>query len=164
MMHQDLVAVGDEVKLYDGTDGYIHRLGWVSSTIRGLDDIYIQIPNSHLLHKPLTNISRAKRCQVKQILRFKYSDLDHIPTILEEIQSRVKETCPKLITKGTPYRAVICSYETDHVQAMVNFHFEIPSQTEAFYRNRQEVLVVIGSVMKEHGVEFALPVMETTQN
>lgn len=25
----------DEVKLYDGTDGYIHRLGWVSSTIRG---------------------------------------------------------------------------------------------------------------------------------
>jgi hypothetical protein len=35
MMHQDLVAVGDEVKLYDGTDGYIHRLGWVSSTIRG---------------------------------------------------------------------------------------------------------------------------------
>ncbi len=46
----------------------------------------------------------------------------------------------------------------------MNFHFEIPSQTEAFYRNRQEVLVVIGSVMKEHGVEFALPVMETTQN
>jgi hypothetical protein len=35
MMHQFLVAVGDKVNLYDGTDGYIHRLGWVSSTIRG---------------------------------------------------------------------------------------------------------------------------------
>ena len=127
-----------------------------------LDDIYIQIPNSQLLHKPLTNISRAKRCQVKQILRFKYSDLDDIPIILEEIKHRVKETCPKLITNGTQYRAVICSYEPDHVQAMVNFHFDIPSQTEAYYRNRQQVLLVIARVMKEHGVEFALPVIMGT--
>ena len=35
MMHPDSVALGDEVKLADGTDGHVHRLGWVSSTIRG---------------------------------------------------------------------------------------------------------------------------------
>lgn len=66
-------------------------------------------------------------------------------------------SCPKLVTEGATYRAVITSFEADHVQAIVNFHFEIPSQTEAFNRNRQEVLLVIARVVEEHGVEFALP-------
>lgn len=36
---QSDVAVGDEVKLGDGTGGIIHHLGWVSSSIRG----YVQV-------------------------------------------------------------------------------------------------------------------------
>lgn len=189
MLHRESVAVGDKVKLNDGTVGFVHRLGWVSSTIRGyvfsslsyycygwlemrdslivfslferLDDIYIQIPNSLLIHHPLTNITRAKRSQVKQTLRFKYKDLNKIPIILQDIKDAVKETCPKLVMEGATYRAVITSYESDHVQALVNFHFEIPSQTEAFHRNRQEVLLVIANVMKKHRVEFALPIVNT---
>lgn len=35
MKIQSDVAVGDEVKLGDGTGGIIHHLGWVSSSIRG---------------------------------------------------------------------------------------------------------------------------------
>lgn len=131
-----------------------------SNTIRR-DDLIVRFPNSQLLHQPIINISRAKRSQVKQSLRFKYADLNKIPTILQQVKEGVKESCPKLVTQGTTYRAVITSFEADHVQALVNFHFDIPAETEAFNRNRQEVLLVIARVMQENDVEFALPTLHT---
>lgn len=122
----------------------------------------MKIPNSQLIHQRITNISKAKRSQVKQVLRFKYSDLKKIPAILQEIKEETKTSCPKLISDGSAiYRAVITSYEPDHVQALVNFHFEIPAETEASNRNRQEALLAIARVLEKHSVEFALPILTT---
>jgi len=134
----------------------------LSGFISRYDDLIICIPNSQLLHQRVTNISQAKRSQVKQILRFKYSDLKKIPAVLEDIKEETKVSCPKLVTDGSAiYRAVITSYEADHVQASVNFHFDIPAETEASNRNRQEALLTIARVMEKHGIEFALPTLKT---
>jgi small-conductance mechanosensitive channel len=117
----------------------------------------VRIPNSQLLHQRITNISQAKRSQVKQILRFHYADLNKLPTILQDIKEEVKVACPEIVSEGAIYRAVVSSFESDHVEAIVNFHFDIPAETEASNRNRQQVLLVIARVIEEHGVEFALP-------
>lgn len=130
--------------------------------VSSYDDLVMKIPNSQLIHQRITNISKAKRSQVKQVLRFKYSDLKKIPAILQEIKEETKTSCPKLISDGSAiYRAVITSYEPDHVQALVNFHFEIPAETEASNRNRQEALLAIARVLEKHSVEFALPILNT---
>lgn len=151
-------SVGDEVKLGDGTEGVVMHLGWVTSEIRGYDDLVIEIPNSQLLHQRVSNVTKAKRSQVKQVLRFRYSDLDKVPGILEEIKYETRDSCPKLISDGTAiFRAVITKFEADHVETAVNFHFDIPSQTEADANNRQQVLLAIARVVERNGVEFALP-------
>lgn len=124
----------------------------------------MRIPNSQLLHQRVTNISQAKRSQVKQILRFEYSDLNKIPVILQDIKEQVKVSCPKLVCEGAIYRAVITSFEADHVQAVLHFHFDIPAETEASNQNQQQVLLVIARGMDEHGVEFAFPTFKTSRD
>ena len=155
---QSAVGVGDEIRLQDGTAGIVHSIGWVHSHLRGYDDLIVRIPNSQFIHSRVTNISRARRSQVKQTIRFRYKDLNKVPDILRDIKEEMKKSCPKLVHDGSAiYRAVITSYEPDHVQAVVNFHFDIPAETEASNRNRQEVLLTISRVMEKHGAEFALP-------
>ena len=162
---QDLIHVGDEVWLGRDNDvqGIITELGWIGSSIRGYDDLVIHIPNSQLIHSRVTNVSKGKRSQVKQILRFQYKDLEKVPKVLIEIKDELRTSCPKIVTEGAIYRAVITSYEPDHVQATVNVHFDIPAETEASNRNRQEALLTMARVMDKHGMEFAPPVLSTTR-
>lgn len=94
-------------------------------------------------------------------MRFQYKDLDQVPKVLQDIKEELKTSCPKIVTEGAVYRAVITSYEPDHVQATVNVHFDIPAETEAASRNRQEALLTMARVMDKHGVAFALPIRST---
>lgn len=152
------VIEGDEVQFGDGSAGVVKRLGWISTEIRGYDDLVVHVPNSLLLHQTVTKITGADRSRVKQTLRFKYSDLKKVPAILEDIKRETEAACPELIRDGTAiYRAVMTSYEPDHVEAAVDFHFAIPAQTEASARNRQQVLLAIARAVEKNGVEFALP-------
>jgi small-conductance mechanosensitive channel len=152
----DAFDVGDDVKLGDGTEGTIKTVGLVETEIVGYDNINVRIPNAHLSQR-ISNLSRIKRSQVKQTLRFKYSDLDKLPNVLNNIKKEIQASCPKLIAIGKPFQAVLTQYEPDHVQALVNCHFEIPPGSTEFVDNRQQVLLSIAKAVKEGGIEFALP-------
>ena len=74
----------------------------------------------------VSNLSRGQRCSVKQTLRFKYSDIDKLPAVLESIKVEIKKSCPALITDGTrPFRAVLTGYHSDHIAAHVDCRFNL---------------------------------------
>jgi hypothetical protein len=74
------------------------------------------------------------------------------------MKREIRTSCPKLISDGSkPFQAVLSSYESDHIAAYVNCHFDIPPATEDFVENRQQVLLAIARTMKRHDVDFALP-------
>jgi small-conductance mechanosensitive channel len=152
----DAFDVGDDVKLGDGTEGTVKKIGLVETEIVGYDNINVRIPNAQLSQR-ISNLSRIKRSQVKQPLRFKYSDLDKLPDALNAIKKEIQANCPKLITVGKPFQAVLTQYEPDHIQAVVNCHFEIAPGSSEFMDNRQTMLLSIAKAAKESGVEFALP-------
>jgi small-conductance mechanosensitive channel len=152
----DAFDVGDDVKLGDGTEGTVKSIGLVETEIVGYDNINLRIPNRQLSQR-ISNLSRIKRSQVRQLLRFKYSDLDKLPEVLKSIKKEIQATCPKLITVGKPFQAVLTQYEPDHIQAVVNCHFEIAPGSNEFMDNRQEMIISIAKAVKESGVEFALP-------
>ena len=124
----------------------------------GYDNVVIKIPNSQLTGQRISNLSRVKRSRVRQVLRFKYKDLEKLPYVLSEIKDEIRGSCPKLIVDGSkPFQAILQSYEPDHVAAVVNCHFDIPPATGEFVDNRQQVLLAIARAMKQHEVDFALP-------
>lgn len=191
---QRTFKVGDEVLLGDGTTGIVHSIGWTCSSIQGYDDLLMNIPNTQLVNQRVINLTSAKRSEVKQVLRFKYSDLPKIPKLLEDIKDSVKTACPKVITDGSaifrgtcheigfcialnptclpvvhprPFThlhtmyswqtAYITSYEPDHVQVVVDFHFEIPACSEEACQSKQACLLTISKTLANHRVELALP-------
>jgi len=71
------------------------------------------------------NISRCPRCQVKENLRIRYEDADKLPACLPDILEEIKKSCPDVITKGRPFRAMWIGYEADHLKVMVDTHFNL---------------------------------------
>jgi small-conductance mechanosensitive channel len=154
----DAFEIGDDVRLGDGTEGTIARIGLVETEIRGFDNVSIRIPNSQLLTQRVSNISRTKQSQVLQLLRFQYSDLKQIPSVLGDIKREIRASCPKLVVDGSKsFNAVVSKYEPDHVQCQVNCHFEIPPGTTEFVLNREEVLLAIARAVEENDIRFAIP-------
>lgn len=151
------IAVGDVVKFGNGVSGKVIKLGWMQTVLRAPDESLMTVPNKDLADQRVTNMTRVQQSCVKQTLRFKYTDIDKLPEVLESIKEEVKKACPEVITDGTrPFRAYLTGYHSDHVAAQLDFRFRIKPLGDAFHRNRQTVLLLISKVAKQHGVEFAV--------
>jgi len=154
----DALDVGDKVLLGDGTEGIVLEIGLVETLIQGYDNIITRIPNGQLTTARVSNISRIKISRLKQTLRFKYSDMDKLPSALEEIKEEIRLSCPKLISDGSKgFMALLVQYNDDHVEGMVMAHFDIPPVTAEFANNRNEFVLAIARALKKHNVDLALP-------
>lgn len=149
---------GDEILLGDGTTGVVHKIGWVYTDIRGFDDIIMKIPNSKINAQPISNFSRTYKSQVRQTLRFKYTDVNKIPKLLEDIKQEIKAACPRLITDGhRPFNIHWRAFKEDHLEVVIDTHYNIKPYCKDYYDNQQVVLETIASVAQKNDVEFAIP-------
>ena len=154
----DAIEPDEIVRLGDGTEGIVLKLGLVETHIQSFDNLVTRIPNSSITSQKVVNISRITKYQVKQVLRFKYSDLEKLPNLLPDIAHEIQTTCEQVIADGSkPLRCVLTNYEADHIQAEVNCHFTIQPYTAPAIMARQDVILAIARVMQRHKVEFALP-------
>jgi small-conductance mechanosensitive channel len=154
----DAFDVGDDIRFGDGTEGTVKKIGLVETEIVGYDNIVIQLPNSQIVKQRISNISRMKQSQVKQVLRFSYADIDKVPQVLEDIKTEIQSSCPKLITDDSkPFAAVLASYEADHIQCLVNTHFNIQPFSQEYSDAKEEVLLSIARAAAKNDVKFAIP-------
>ena len=158
MSTTDKFFLNDNILLGDGTSGKVKSIGWMSTEIRKGDETVIRIPNSQIASQRITNLSRANLSQVKQTLRFKYSDIDKIPQLLKDIKEQVEKDCPKLIIDGSrPCRIHWQEFSDDHIEVGVDFRFRIPVVGDAYHDNKQTCNLAIAKAMKKNEVEFAIP-------
>jgi small-conductance mechanosensitive channel len=159
----DAIEEGESVRLGDGTEGTVSKIGLMETIIIGSDNLATRISNSELCKQRVSNISRQTVSQVKQVVRFKYSDLDKIPRLLDDIKAEIHKNCPKLIDDRC--KVVLTKYEPDHVRAEVNCHFDMNPDTDEYVETRQKVLLSIANTVQKNNVEFALPSIyyETTR-
>lgn len=154
----DVFAVGDDVKLGDGTEGTVQRIGLIETDILEGDNVVTTIPNSKLFNQKISNLSEVDRSQIKQTLRFRYSDIKRMSSTLESIKEEITKACPELITDGSrPFRADFFNYNDDHIEIKVNCHFEVKPGSSEYMDARQNMLHAIAVAVEKNGVEFALP-------
>ena len=154
----DRFRPGDKIKLADGTVGRVISIGWLDTTLACTDNIHVRIPNSEIASKRISNVSRAKRSQVKQKIRLRYDDIDKIPKLVDDLKEEVKAACPKLVLDGSrPFRVHWRSMADDHVAVVLDTHHDIPPMTQAFYNNQERVMIAIATAVKKNGMTFALP-------
>ena len=148
--------VGDSVRFGDGTSGKVTRLGWMETTLRGGDNIITRVPNSMLASQKVSNLSRLKQSQVKQTLRFHYEDANVIPQVLDSIKQEIVKSCPRLIKNNSrPFRVFLTNFNEDHLEVMVDTHHNIAPLGDAYWINRQEVLLAILRAIKQNNIALA---------
>lgn len=124
----------------------------------GNDEVVIKIPNSQLADQRVSNLSRLSKSQVKQALWFAYEDIDRLPEIIKQIKLEIKENCPSLITDGSrPFRVHWRDYKDDHVEVVVDCHFQHPPSSDEYWDTRQSVLLAIARAARDVGVPFDIP-------
>mgnify|MGYP000101639924 CR=1 FL=1 len=157
----DAFNVGDLILLGDGTEGFVDQVGLIETHIKGYDNVVTRIPNGQLTTARVANLSRVSRSRIVQNIRFKYSDLPKLETVLEDIKTEIKASCPKVITDGSAaFFAVLEEYKSDHVSGLIIANFEIKPRTLEFIDNRQHFMVAVARAMKKNHVEFAIPSVE----
>ena len=156
LIFSDKMYVGDSVEFGDGTSGKILRVGWMETQMRGSDGMITRVPNSILSTQKVKNVSRIRQSQVLQTLRFHYDDADRIPELLEAIKQEIVRSCPRLITDGSrPFRVAWTDFNEDHLQVVVNTHYNIAPLGDAYWHNRQAVLMAIARAVKQQNMELA---------
>jgi small-conductance mechanosensitive channel len=151
----DRVYEGDSVIFGNGIEGTIVDLGWLATLVRQNDEVMLTVPNSDLASEKLSNLSRMSRCQVKQVLRIDYKDVDKLPRLCEDIKSEIRASCPALILDGSrPLRAHWVGYEDLYLKVVIEAHFNIRPVGDEYWANRQRTLQAINRAAKKNAITF----------
>ncbi len=154
----DNFAIGDNIVLGDGTTGVVKNIGWLNTFIRGGDELITSIPNTQLSNVRVTNKSHLRYSQVKQTLRFDYSDVHRIQEVVTAIKEEIKSSCPEVITDGShPFRVFWSNFEADHLEVSVDCRLRCPPIGDRYFETRQKILVAIARAAKKMKFNFAMP-------
>ena len=137
--------------------GCIVRLGWTDTLVRTSDGIIMSIPNKELADKPVSNLSRIQISNVKQTLRFKYSDADKLPKLTQDIKDEIRTACPAVIDDGSrPFRVFWCNYDRTGLEVSIDVSFRIKLLSDEYHENRQNMLIAIRNAVKKNDMKFAV--------
>jgi small-conductance mechanosensitive channel len=152
----DRIYEGDNVRFGNGVSGTVVKMGWMETVLRGSDELMLTVPNADLTSERVSNLSRIRKCQVEQVLKFQYKDVDNLEQLCEDIKSEIRASCRALIKDGTrPFRAFWTGFQDDHLEVTVDAHFNIQPVGDEYWRNRQQVLLAINRAVKKNKCAFA---------
>ena len=90
-----------------------------------------------------------------QKVQFTYDALESMPILVATIKEEIKSSCPKLITNGSsPWRVYFNSYESGHLQVVVDARFRIQPHSDEYYDVKEKVMNAIGRAAKRCNVKF----------
>jgi small-conductance mechanosensitive channel len=152
----DRIYEGDSVLLGKSKlSGTVAHLGWVETVIRGSDEVMVTVSNEDLVSEKVSNLSRIRQSQVKQVLKFPFSDVEKLPALSMDIKSEIRRACPHVITDGSrPFRCFWTNIGSDHLEVTVEAYFRIQPIGDVYWENRQRVLQAIHQAVKRNNMTF----------
>jgi len=98
------IRLGDYIKLNTGEEGYVTDIGWRSTTIRGLGNNLVIVPNSKLAQAIVTNFCLPeKRMSAAVQVGVSYdSDPDHVERVLLEVAAQAARETPGMLAEPAP--------------------------------------------------------------
>jgi small-conductance mechanosensitive channel len=93
------IRLGDYIRLNSGEEGFITDISWRSTTIRGISNNLVIIPNASMAKATITNFNLPeKRMAVSITVGVDYScDPDHVETVLLDVAAKAANDIPSLL-------------------------------------------------------------------
>ena len=150
------IRLGDYIKLNTGEEGYVTDIGWRCTTIRGLANNMIIVPNAKLAQAIVTNYYLPeKRMGVSLQVGVGYqSDPDAIERLLLAVARQAAGEVPGLLAEPAPSVAFDPGFGESALGFTLNYHVaEFANQFGVRHELRKRIL----RRFREEGVEMPYP-------
>lgn len=130
-------------------------MGILETLVKQNGEMITAIPNKDLANQKITNLSRLKFSQVKQILRFDYEDASKMPAVIEEIRKEIRESCPQVVKDGSrPLRVVWSDFGDNSLEVTVDVRMNTPPIGDIYHEGKQKILIAIHTALKRLDVNL----------
>jgi len=150
------IKVSDFVKLETGEEGHVTDITWRNTTIRGLSNNIVVIPNSKLATTTITNYSLTEReINIYFPVGVSYkSDLEHVEKITIEVAAQVLKQIEGGRDDFTPY---IRYNKFDDFSINFNVIMRVREYLD-IYPVRHEFVKQLHARYREEGIEIPFPI------
>ena len=153
----DPFEVGDEVDLGDGRAGYIEKMGWYTTEMRGYDNRAITIPNAQIAEATTINYSRVHHQLLKTKLRLRRADAPRVDALVTDIRKTLAATDGAVDDRENKnaIRVYLEGYcpDTGSPEIDVECHY-LGSDTDEFLEWREGVLLAIYDAVQRADCEL----------
>ncbi|MCL2590846.1 MAG: mechanosensitive ion channel family protein [Betaproteobacteria bacterium] len=148
-------TVGDWVRSPDRQiEGTIEDIGWRLTRIRTFEKRPLYVPNSVFATILVENPSRMSHRRINETIGLRYSDIDKVAAIVEDIQAMMS-VHPE-IDQSQPVVVSFDKFGDFSLDIMVRALSQVTAGAE-FQRVKQDILLKIADIIASHGAKVALP-------
>jgi small-conductance mechanosensitive channel len=137
------IRLGDYIHLNSGEEGFITDISWRSTTIRGIGNNLIIIPNSSMAKATITNYNLPeKRMTVSIPVGVDYSsDPDQVETVLLEVATTAATEISSILTEPPPLVRLAPGFGDSALQFTLTVHVtEFSEQFRVQHELRKRIL------------------------
>jgi small-conductance mechanosensitive channel len=150
------IRMGDYIRLNSGEEGYISDISWRSTTIRGLNNNLIIIPNANMAKATITNFNLPdKRTGVPIQVGVDYScDPDRVESVLLDVARKAAAELPAILEDPAPVVRFSPGFGDSALQ------FTLTCQVAEFaeqFRVQHELRKRILKRFREEGIDMPFP-------
>lgn len=147
--------VGDWIRSPDKSiEGTVEEIGWRVTRIRTFDKRPLYVPNSLFTHIVVENPSRMSNRRIKETFGLRYKDIDQVHDIIKAVRAMLQEH-PDIDQNQT----LIVNFDLFNNSSLDFFIYTFTKTTNwiLFHQVKQNVLLKVADIVREHGAEFAFP-------
>lgn len=146
---------GDGIYIYkEEIEGIVQKIGWFSTTLRDKNKCLVILPNSLFSTALVINRSSMSHRIIEETLDIRYEEMDQIPALVEELRKAI--THHPEIDNAQPVLIGVdnLGQYAFHIRLQM---FTRTTQENVFIRIRQEILLKIYAILKEHNITMSFP-------
>ena len=148
-------VVGDKVQLKDkGVEGFVEKIGWRQTRIRGYDRTPVYVPNALFTNMAVVNPSRMQNRLVSITIGLRYQDFAVIEEVTEAMEKYMASHSS--LDKDRGVMAKFTDYGDSSLNILVRF-YTVTTDWKTYMKARHEVLLDLGRIIHELGADIAFP-------
>ncbi len=147
--------IGDQIYLPEkNLEGHIEEIGWFRTSIRDKEKRPVYLPNNFFSTLLLINVSRMSHRHIKQVLKISFEDVGKISDIVGKMKNHLLKT-PQIDTHY-PVHVFLKSFGDYACEIEVEAYSTI-TDLEIFNRFQQTILLELQTILRDAGVQLAIP-------
>jgi MscS family membrane protein len=142
-------------------EGHIEDIGWFKTSIRDIEKRAVYLPNNYFSTMVVVNTTRNTHKRIKQTLKLPLTSIEKISDAIPKIREMISRT--ETIDNHYPLHVFLKTFG-DYACEVDIEAFSTITDTVAFNKFQQMVLLKVQAILAEREIPFALPTIDLLRN